>query len=111
MTQTDLDGDGKMTENDLWGFASHTSALWGYYVSSGLTPLTIADDGSCHLDLLGTKSVDTIEKLSSVISDTNRVYVYDGSNPLHSTMFTEGKVLQHNGNERDRQGYTVRILL
>ncbi|MBO5219429.1 MAG: hypothetical protein J6C52_08365 [Clostridia bacterium] len=89
----DLDANGTMDEKDQYGIATHSSALWGYYASSGITPLVIHEDRSFDLTLGSAQSLDIIDRLAKVLSDRNEVYYYDGSNPSHADMFKNGQVL------------------
>ncbi len=89
----DLDSNGIMNEKDQYGTATHTSALWGYYASSGIAPLIINRDRSFTLTLGSERSVSIIDRLSRVLSDRKEVYYYDGSNPSHADMFLNGQVL------------------
>ena len=89
----DINSDGIMDEKDQYGIATHSSALWGYYASSGITPLIIEKDRSFELSLGSERSLDIIERLTGVLSNRNEVYYYDGSNPSHADIFKNGQVL------------------
>nr|MBQ4318001.1 hypothetical protein [Clostridia bacterium] len=89
----DLDGNGTMNEKDFYGMATHTTALWAFYASSGIAPLTINDDYTYNNELGSAKSIDVITNLSEKLSDRNEVYFYNGSNPSHADMFANGQLI------------------
>ncbi len=89
----DLDSNGEMDENDMYGIAMHQSGLWSYYAASGQTPLVFHDDMSYDLMLGDEASVNAIQKLAEVFSNRDEVYYYDGRNTSHAQLFSEGRVL------------------
>lgn len=81
----DLDGDGKITTKDQVAY-SHvrtTIVAWAHYIGAGLKLNTKDADGNIVVDLANSKSVDVIEKLSTVFTELkDNFFTMDDSTPM-----------------------------
>jgi len=90
---SDLNNDGAMDENDFYGMATHRTALWSYYASSGIVPLRFNSDYTYEIELGSAKSQNVIENLAKIMSDRSEVYYWSGENVSHALLFNSGKAM------------------
>ena len=96
----DLDGDGKLTPDDAWGFATQQEAYLGFFYSCDETIIGRDKDGMPILDLVDDRFYQVYEKLINVLRKDNKTisahdYLnYKGATDLiNSPMFREGRAL------------------
>lgn len=65
----DLDGDGAMGEDDMWGASVDEYSAAGFYISAGGTQTSIASDGSPVFHFDEDKNYTIIEKVASIIGN------------------------------------------
>lgn len=65
----DLNGDGKMDEDDMWGASVDEYSAAGFYISAGGTQTKINDDGSLNFLYDLPENYDRIEKIASIVGN------------------------------------------
>ena len=73
----DLNGDGKWTIEDQYGFSSEDQWTWNSFIhAAGISLVTTDENGSMALDLDTNRMVTLVEKLDSFINGTNDCFNY-----------------------------------
>ncbi|MBQ8578077.1 MAG: carbohydrate ABC transporter substrate-binding protein [Clostridia bacterium] len=67
----DLDGDGVMTEDDLWGASVDEYSAAGFFISAGGTQMAIDSDGKPYFVLNDPQNVNIIDKVASIIGNAD----------------------------------------
>lgn len=97
MTQTverDLNGDGKMNQNDQWGLVQSPIQSSIIYYTSGFTTMSYDEDGYPYLDMWSDKLVDFYEKLYALDYKTEGVWTNSqAEEDQNFEMFESGQVL------------------
>ena len=71
---TDINGDGKMGPDDLWGFLGGTDVASCFYIGGGGTIVSRDADGMLY-DSFGTeKNFAIVEKVQELMTDTDNFY-------------------------------------
>lgn len=71
---TDVNGDGKMGAEDLWGFLGGTDVVSCFYIGGGGTIVSRDKDGGLY-DSFGTeKNFAIVEKVQALMTDTDNFY-------------------------------------
>ncbi len=65
----DLDGDGKMGEDDLWGASVDEYSAAGFFISAGGEQMRVDADGKPYFVMQEDRNVQIIEKVASVIGN------------------------------------------
>ena len=65
----DLDGDGVMGDDDMWGASVDEYSAAGFYISAGGTQTSIASDGSPVFHFDEDKNYTIIDKVASIIGN------------------------------------------
>lgn len=90
---TDLDGDGKMTLEDLWGFLSKRDAGYCVYFGAGGTFITKNEDGTLSDSFKQGFNIEVLQKVQDMMSDETAIYdQHRGSQdakPVDDTPFRE----------------------
>lgn len=73
---TDLDGNGVIGKDDVYGLLDGDNTGSGCATSSGITLTAKNDDGSLYLSLYSEKLLDIIGKVNPVFSNTDYVKAY-----------------------------------
>lgn len=96
----DLDGDGKLTPEDMWGFATQQEAYLGFYYACDETIIGRDKDGMPMLDLASDRFYRVYETIVDVLRKGDKTlsahdYLgYGGSNDLiNSKIFKESRAL------------------
>lgn len=69
----DLDGDGKMTEKDQYGFATNNSTWLQFFVSCNCSSVEKDKDDIPQLKLDSAKNITTLEKIIKLLNDESAV--------------------------------------
>ncbi len=94
----DIDGDGKMTEADRWGFVTHSdSAIGTWTYAMDLSVAEYDETGYPIITINNDKTIDVVERLYTLIyeSDTtlyNHWGVFE-QDPKITTLFEQGNAL------------------
>ncbi len=67
----DLDGDGKMTEDDLWGASVDEYSAAGFFLSAGGTEMETDADGKPYFVIQNERNVEIIEKVASIVGNAD----------------------------------------
>lgn len=95
---TDLDGDGKMTLEDLWGFLSKRDAGYCIYFGAGGTFISKDENNTLFDSFKQSYNVEVLQKVQDMMSD--ELYLYDqhrGSQDAKSVEDTPFRELFLNG--------------
>jgi len=65
----DLNGDGKMTEDDLWGASIDEYSAAGFFLSAGGTELETDENGKPYFVIQNERNVEIIEKVASIVGN------------------------------------------
>ncbi len=65
----DLDGDGKLTEKDQYGFATNNSTWLQFFVSAGCSTVTKGENGSPKLAVDTEKNIATLQYITNLLND------------------------------------------
>lgn len=65
----DLNGDGQMGEDDMWGASVDEYSAAGFYISAGGTQTSVSSDGSPVFHFDNEKNYSIIEKVASIIGN------------------------------------------
>ncbi len=90
---TDLNGDGKMTLDDLWGFLSKRDAGYCVYFGAGGTFITKNADNTLSDSFKEGRNIEILQKVQEMMSDEMSIYdQHRGSQdaePVDDTPFRE----------------------
>ena len=73
MVSVDLNGDGQMDENDMWGYLCELRSLDHFYFGSGEKMTHYNDQGELYIDMLGERSINVIQKVSDMMLENSAV--------------------------------------
>lgn len=91
---SDIDGDGKMTQNDFYGFATDKYAgVDSFSRTCGLSAITKNKDNYPVLDFYDDNTVAAFEKLYTLYYDCTGTLVYDGAFGHIDAVFAEGNAV------------------
>ena len=94
----DVNGDGKMDGEDLWGFLGGTDVAACFYIGSGGTVVSRDKDGQLYDSLGSEKNFSIVEKVQSIMTDTDNFYNHHlGTKELKSTDDNEYRDLFSDG--------------
>lgn len=94
----DVNGDGKMDGEDLWGFLGGTDVAACFYIGSGGTVVSRDKDGQLYDSLGSEKNFAIVEKVQSIMTDTDNFYNHHlGTKELKSTDDNEYRDLFSDG--------------
>ncbi len=65
----DLNGDGKMTEDDLWGASVDEYSAAGFFLSSGGTQMKVDGEGKPYFVIQNMENVEIIDKVASIVGN------------------------------------------
>ncbi len=95
----DMDGNSMMNENDLYGCLTWKDAFGAAVASVGTQIARVDDEGNLNLSLYTTKSVDIVDKYSTMLFDKSTCFDYqDGYgqgewDKIRWGMFSENRAL------------------
>ena len=89
---TDLDGDGKYTDKDRYGYVTTSEGPCTFFYGSGLTLISYDADGIPVLDVDMDKTVATLEKVVRIVSEDNITRI-PSDVAVGKAMFMEDRVL------------------
>ncbi len=89
---TDLNSDGKMDENDVWGLVIDGTFGNALYTGAGLDTVTRTDD-AYTLALDSAESIALIDKCSELFGDRNRVINDLDGGKNYAKIFRDGRAL------------------
>lgn len=90
---TDLDGDGKMTLEDLWGFLSKRDAGYCIYFGAGGTFISKNEDNTLSDSFKQGYNIEILQKVQDMMSDETSIYDHhrgsQDAEPVDDTPFRE----------------------
>lgn len=91
----DVDGDGKLTNNDMWGLSCATNAPHSYFFASGERITRLDADGNIELSMNTQRAVDVITKVLELCLSDRMLsnHTAGGDFDLVSRMFNARQVL------------------
>ncbi|MGN1347183.1 MAG: hypothetical protein ACI4V1_10390 [Eubacteriales bacterium] len=93
---TDTDGDGKLTNNDLWGISIADNAPISFYFGSGERIVKADENGELQLVLGSSRSYDVFDKITNLCYSTQVLSRHTSSKTDFDSVcqaFNEGKVM------------------
>ena len=67
----DLDGDGKMAENDLWGASVDEYSAAGFFLSAGGSEMEVDSEGKPYFIVQNAENVAIIDKVASIVGNAD----------------------------------------
>lgn len=93
----DIDGDGKCTQDDRYGFTSLSFVHFpAFLYGAGVQPVTMNSDGFPELNMTSEKFANVYEKIVSMFHTDNYTYdtiIHNTDHRLPEYMFKDGKAL------------------
>ena len=98
----DLNGDGKMDENDQWGMVENTGAVYHFLIGCGEKTVTLDADGIPVINTISDRHIQVVEALGALFSDQNNTLLAGSkqlshiANPYNDgifKVFREGRAL------------------
>ncbi|MCL2816106.1 MAG: hypothetical protein FWD23_16050 [Oscillospiraceae bacterium] len=77
----DLNGDGKMDENDQWGMLENTGAVYHFLIGCGEKTVTLDNEGIPFINTITERHVEVVSALCDLFSDKN-ITLLAGSSQL-----------------------------
>lgn len=94
----DLDGDGKMSGKDIWGFLGANDVASSFYVGAGGTYVSRDADGNLYDSFDNERNFDIVAKIQSVMTDNDNFYNHHtGTQRLRVTDDNQYRDLFSNG--------------
>lgn len=94
----DIDGDGKMTLNDRWGFLGARDLAGCMYISGGGTYISRDDNGDLYDSFPSEYNITLVQKIQSIMCDTENFYNHhSGTQQAEATDDTGYCALFHDG--------------
>ena len=111
-TNEDLNGDGKMDQNDLWGILTEYSALYYFYNGSGYRSIQPKGNNEYVLTIGTEKAYNIVEKILVIGTEKNYSLIADdgkltGSYDTTNGMFINDQGLFYAGSFGDITRYRV----
>lgn len=72
---TDVNGDGKMTLDDMWGFISKRDAGYSIYFGAGGTFIAKDEEGSLYDAFKNNFNIEVMQKVQEFMGNENSVYI------------------------------------
>ena len=95
---TDINGDGKMGGDDLWGFLGGTDVSSCFYIGAGGTFLSRDENGNLYDSFNSDHNIAVVQKLQELMTDTDNFYNHhSGTQDLKSTDDNEYRDLFSDG--------------
>lgn len=76
---SDIDGDGKLNENDRWGLLENNGATYHFLIGCGERVASLDENGIPVINAIGDRHIQVVEKLSGILSDKNQVLIAGGT--------------------------------
>jgi len=98
----DLNGDGVMDENDQWGMAENTGAVYHFLIGCGEKTVTLDSEGVPVINTISDRHIKVVEALGGLFSDQNNTLLAGSkqlshiANPYNDgifKVFREGRAL------------------
>lgn len=115
MTKThyeDLDGDGKTTYADVFGWAGQLDDMWSLFYGSGEKIASIGNDGLPYISIFNSRSASVVEKMQELSQDetyyvcaNDYFHVVQWPSTLTMAAFVEGRCLFYNGSLSSTSDY------
>ena len=79
----DLNGDGKMDENDLWGLTENSGASLRMLLGCGERIIELDGDGMPYLGAISERHIKAVMAIGELLSDKNNVLIGDSGQLKH----------------------------
>ena len=87
----DLNGDGKMDENDQWGLVENSGAALRTLFGCGERIIELDDEGVPYLGAIGERHIRAVMAIGDMMADKNTVLIADSGQLNHlSDPYTDG---------------------
>jgi len=87
----DLNGDGKMDENDQWGLTENSGAALRVLFGCGERIINLDNDGAPSLGAISERHIQAVMNIGEMLSDKNAVLIADSGQLKHiSDPYTDG---------------------
>ncbi|MCL1793022.1 MAG: hypothetical protein FWG34_04045 [Oscillospiraceae bacterium] len=79
----DINGDGKLDENDQWGMLENTGGVYHFLIGCGEKTVTLDEDGIPAINTISERHIQVVSALADLFSDKSNVLLAGSSQLSH----------------------------